>query len=539
MTHPDMHDALAHDAHPMATKELRRKLDNGEGNWFVRAKPDEQPRVTDSEGFEVPRSKWPLALKRAIPETTDARPAWDADIDFPWHDGPEWVENKHPRGGKGTSVGGQFVKGQSGSAVSEMGKAREREVEGEAAGREGRAGREEGTSQAPTSKTAAAAKTVPDPPPYWKTPAGKKLQSLARQHLVGGTDPLVAAKAIVDMAKQWQHKSIQGFANKMIRHIADAHGIDGAKLIATARGEAPTKPGLPPIPPPPPRPVTPPVGKTPPKGKAPQTIQDVLANRPDWSLAEKSWHQKTWQNATPEFLAAMQNVYKLNAVTNATRGCFYQPGMHVINMATGRGPQGADTWRHEYGHAMDSNGFGKGFSSTCEAERTADKAEFVKTYLSPSPDVANLEPKDIKRIAAENGLTPDDLAKHAGGSPQSVAYVAHFLAGRFTLAGDPIVQAQGNGRPALMDFIGAMTMNQIGYGHSIEYYKKRSDNMTAEMFAEYVELTQGPSGNVYKAILHKIAPRVCPKFDEYISALAKGKLGMHVSNMARGKGETV
>jgi hypothetical protein len=407
------------------------------------------------------------------------------------------------------------------------------------------------------------------------------------------------------MSLQWKHNAIKGFTNKLIRHIAEAHNIDGQQLIDEARSEKPPPGRLPPIPPPPPRPVTPPVqppkpkytGKLPPRPEPPEienyawardyitrilddekrlpisrvdtlrniqrgmlqdplvaryrdeaaaylqavqkrrmaditepkSIQDVLNTRQDWSEKERTWHKETWQDATPEFLSAMLNVDALRDITaNSAKGSYYRPGAHMINMAKGRG---GDTWRHEYGHAMDGTGSGGQFSYTCEKDRMTDEVDFLRQFRSDKDVLSSLEQKDISRIAAEHGLTIDDLKKHGGGQ-DGATYLAAFFAGEVSLASRTRILTRYEERAkdfspdtgALMDFIGAMTKNAVGYGHKTTYYNKSKTNQTAEMFAEYVELTQGQSGHVYKAILHKIAPNVCPKFDGYISELAKGEI---------------
>ena len=71
------------------------------------------------------------------------------------------------------------------------------------------------------------------------------------------------------------------------------------------------------------------------------------------------------------------------------------------------------------------------------------------------------------------------------------------------------------------DFLGAMTKNQIGRGHSDEYYARDPGHQIKEMFANYVCLTQGKGGDVYRQILHSIAPECCKGFDTILADRAK------------------
>jgi len=75
---------------------------------------------------------------------------------------------------------------------------------------------------------------------------------------------------------------------------------------------------------------------------------------------------------------------------------------------------------------------------------------------------------------------------------------------------------------AFLDFLGAMTDNKIGYGHSTEYYHRSPHFRTAEMFAQYVSLTNGPNKALARPLLHAIAPRCCKHFDELIEETANG-----------------
>jgi hypothetical protein len=69
------------------------------------------------------------------------------------------------------------------------------------------------------------------------------------------------------------------------------------------------------------------------------------------------------------------------------------------------------------------------------------------------------------------------------------------------------------------DFLGSMTKNVIGQGHSNEYYQKYGAAET-EMFANYVALSNGPNGNVAQAVFRAVAPESTKLFDVIIAEKA-------------------
>jgi hypothetical protein len=552
--------------------------------------PDIEPEVDDSlippevwEAFEAELEKYADAYGKSLEEFFAEQEDQEADTDYePTEDigysRDDFIEGEHPRGSKGTGKGGQFVrKGETGG----------------------------GAVEAPSPKTTAAAKTVPNPPPKssWSGIAGTKLQLLTTALLVDGVDPKDAAKQIRELASRWKHTGIHGYANKMIRHIAAAHGVDPQSLIDGSEGKAkpvapPPTPKPQPPPPPTPKPVAPPpeskpATMIPPKpeppanpgratramvsimgslgytiaqkidyierqpgasrgegrvyqaealkylravqanelatrakgGAKPKTIDEVIANRGSvWTAKETQHHQSTWRDATPTFLAAMQNTRPLTDVTDLpNRGGFYMPYHHYINMPKSAG---TGTWRHEYGHAMDYDGR-LHWSPQCEPERKEDEAAFLATYRKGT-GIPDISLQDVERIAKENGLTSDELQAHGGGWWGRTKDIAGFLSGQVRRVDQVARSDQGKLSPesyekgSLLDFVGAMTMNAVGYGHGTEYYARDRTMQTVEMFAEYVCLTQGPSGKVYKAILHKIAPATCARFEAFIERRASG-----------------
>jgi DNA topoisomerase IB len=139
------------------------------------------------------------------------------DIDYADAD---FVEGEHPRVPKGSPGGGEFTSGGGGGGGGSGG-----------------------------SKVAAAAQTVPHPPAYWSTPAGKKLHALTKELLTKGTDPHEAAAQIQQLASNYKHGSIAKYANTMIAHVGAAHGVTpSAKAAPKPTASVPPKPAATPTP---------------------------------------------------------------------------------------------------------------------------------------------------------------------------------------------------------------------------------------------------------------------------------------------------
>jgi len=79
----------------------------------------------------------------------------------------------------------------------------------------------------------------------------------------------------------------------------------------------------------------------------------------------------------------------------------------------------------------------------------------------------------------------------------------------------------------LADYMGAITTNAFGYGHTNSYYRREgarvrvgnrvvtSDNST-EAFAEYLSLSASPQSELFRKKMEELAPNTKKSFDEYI-----------------------
>jgi hypothetical protein len=88
---------------------------------------------------------------------------------------------------------------------------------------------------------------------------------------------------------------------------------------------------------------------------------------------------------------------------------------------------------------------------------------------------------------------------------------------------DGVVSPIRGERAMFADFIASLTKNRLSQGHSNDYYMSDPGNATCEMFANYVCLTSGPGANVYRALMHAMAPKCCAEFDAILDDVAYPK----------------
>lgn len=280
-------------------------------------------------------------------------------------------------------------------------------------------------------------------------------------------------------------------------------------------------------PPPPPTPEPPPEPKPAKQRDYPKTMADVLAKRESrpgrqWTREERDWHTRknTWDVASPRFLSAMANTRSLsNITTRTTTSSHYMRGEHTINMAT----DDPITWRHEFGHAMDHGNRLDGeqnITRSWQAERhRIEEARYLTNLRerakNEAPTMAHLTKSfEGTGLTVEQGL---EFTKRNGFRALNVARVLNEEASK-----QDVMNAAPRSREGLFydDFLGALTGNKMGSGHSNEYYRSDETKATSEMFANYVALTEGPGGDVYRKLLHKLAPRCCEHFDKMIEERA-------------------
>jgi hypothetical protein len=315
---------------------------------------------------------------------------------------------------------------------------------------------------------------------------------------------------------------------------------------------------------------------------------DGIEMRQDMKFAtptENEWQHtgEPWLNATDEFSYVLHGMKPLEGVTQTGKGAHYRPWNHGIEMQRYKvGSTEANyVWRHEYGHAIDWNGGQQQTSvlmPTVQKEAAAlmkrSKAvpkkppplptfggveEWVQMMEKQQREKASATPPKLKKELTDDykigDLTGKQLAAFVNPNASSIKDltepqrdrlegVASLLEdGAFTntdywsmpVAGDEKELGSTRSKQDVRmfaDFVGALTLNKIGLGHSATYYKKQPTYRAAEMFANYVCLTQAKHGNIYRKMFHKMAPESCAGFDRILrDTAARGHVKYHAMDV--------
>lgn len=404
--------------------------------------------------------------------------------------GDAFKEVQHPRARSGAK-GGQFVaKGQATGGTPAA-----RPERGAAAGTgqatTARPDRPGGQGLAGTVRQAIAAA------PSWEPPETNKWG-------VSQSDAWAKSRSIA--AKPEAHESAD--LHEAMRHLRPGflNKIDRAnrlriamELVKRGEGEKPTnKPPASKVEPTKVEPKTktepakPPSEPEKPKSGAPDP-EAAFAGR---SAPETAWHKASWQHADPAFLHAVANTPPVIVVPADAGGAYYHPGRHQIAMPREVTQYGQGTWRHEFGHAIDYGGTVNNLSSRYHDTLMAEGDAVVAKYGSYGP-------------ATILGVASRQPEVEKSGQPLPVGFMS-TQNNNYNVAG-------------FSDFLGAMTRNRIGFGHSNAYYEKAPRRHTSEAFANYVSMTQSEHGPLFKAVLHHLAPKTCAGFDKIIADRAEGK----------------
>jgi len=259
----------------------------------------------------------------------------------------------------------------------------------------------------------------------------------------------------------------------------------------------------------------------------PEQRAEMIATKSN--ALEKGYHEKAWTHATPEFIQAAKNVHPLTDVKSEKKmTSHYSPHKHYINVKPGHGGEhvkqtwNVSTWRHEFGHALDFNGKPINKSFKFHDVMVKESTKVIKSYKKGSGEFQKLSLEEKLAARKKAGLGIGDFSAFNISSTNTYAqdYILNAIhhGAIQTSISKHCLDADDSAR--LHDFMGAMTMNKVGWGHSTNYYKKYKHFRTAEMFANYVALTQKEGGKVYKALLHSIAPETCAGFDSIITKKA-------------------
>ena len=245
-------------------------------------------------------------------------------------------------------------------------------------------------------------------------------------------------------------------------------------------------------------------------------------------------------------------------------------------------------WRHEYGHWMDQKNELKDqqlwqtwASSTAAAQLVADSKKIIRNEKGAKKkrdEVYNglgeqyeYTPQQMERDLRKEFVTAEDLRRlfdkdQLGLTGEEfVAYRKYLVSaiktrfvgdssidGRYGLARLFTSGAFKSGEGiCFSDFIGAVTNEEAGFGHGKPYYAKfpRADlaiteitqGNTTEAFANFVALTGGDNGDIWRKILTKFAPKTVAKFDQILEEMgskgAKHDAGNgHLRKQENGRG---
>jgi hypothetical protein len=430
-----------------------------------------------------------------------------------------WDESEHPRGQPKNA--GQFVKGGRAGPAVEAAKANKV--------------RAAGGFLVPPEHAERVIGGIPDSPPWTKKSTFPKaftaIHEAAARAISEGKSAEDIAKALTLIAANYRHGAVASYANNVMRYLERELGLEHNSLgRAVSKQKIEEEAG--------------PKEERPPKGGY-TSVEEVLKARQPGSgmtmnIKEQEWHRKAFTNATPELLAAMAKSKALSAVVaERNKTSYYRPSEHLINMQPDHG--GGDdwdslVWRHEFGHALDWNGAGASRNNLsyyiCEEAR-ANEANAL--LYKASKDTKRHSPAEAREIMKEADLSEPELAKFVGVHTFKRRAIFNVLEGNLTR--ESVLDCYAMGTPdggMLRDFIGAMTEEKIGGGHGKSYYEQAPENKTAEMFANYVSLTNGENGALYRKLLHKIAPRCCEGFDLIISGLGEGLDRYQIERKAKG-----
>lgn len=310
-------------------------------------------------------------------------------------------------------------------------------------------------------------------------------------------------------------------AQAIVNFAAEAVQPVGPAVVTPPPPVAP-----PPVAPPPPRPA--PKPKAPPKPKRqPYTHHDPETVRwmdPSFEAVEPGSDE---DNAIRYALRSFSGVYRKGTEPSNTGGAYYNGRDSAVHMpyAT-RTAYSKEIWRHEFGHHLD---FAMGGSYPRSAHYLPDMYSEAKKYMEEF-DTNRYEPfsedafkslglKESYEEWTKNHPTRNK-AMYESSNTRRGAYLVHALKNNHAAS---LLKAYPEDHH-LADFVGAMTNNKIGYGHSEQYYKDRADRKSGplgtghamEAFANYFMLATSKDKTRIEAV-RRLFPKTSENFDNIIA----------------------
>lgn len=269
---------------------------------------------------------------------------------------------------------------------------------------------------------------------------------------------------------------------------------------------------------------------------------------------EIEFHNSSWAATTPAII--VRAIRKTEPVTNiefGAKGAYAQGGRKIaMQNKKGdsiKGTDDAGIWRHEYGHHIDYN-MGTRLYGSAYASRVVvkpmkkDKAEYSprKTEQYRERTRANLESivddgiitdKAVLAFAEKNGFTADDLKAYLGDNwADDPVSAARFIAAAEARDFEPMSYRLSDRfskefeGPNFADYLGAITNNRVGWGHSKAYYRKFpkwergfTKGHSTEAMANYTALMGSDNRESWRKLMERFAPETTKSFDELYEAI--------------------
>jgi hypothetical protein len=302
------------------------------------------------------------------------------------------------------------------------------------------------------------------------------------------------------------------------------------------------------------------------------------------SKTELDMHDMSWSFFENPFAVAklmrrvVQKTKPVDDLVFGAKGAYAQGGVRIA-MRSQRGQaitgtEHAGIWRHEYGHHVDYNAgksirpTGSSYISNLAArELKNDAQDYAAINRVPRADDAqneikkhfqSLEPSErsfgsartdaiIEALEKETGLTSADLTAIMGNGMTPIDRIK-FLVGIKHRSFDYLIPYLSRDPESsglfFADYVGAITKNRIGYGHTDEYYSSFStatldlENgsqwvsvpvqgittaQTTEAMANYFALMGSDKAIHWRKLMDIFAPATTKKMDELME-LIDGRL---------------
>ena len=269
---------------------------------------------------------------------------------------------------------------------------------------------------------------------------------------------------------------------------------------------------------------------------------------------EIEFHNSSWAASTPAIIVrAIRKTEPVTDIQYEVDGAYAQGGRKIAmenkKGASIKGTDDAGVWRHEYGHHIDYN-MGKRLYGSAYASRAVvkpmkkDKSEYsprkkaqhretTKANLESMVDDGIITDKAVLAFAERNGFTADDLKAYLGDKwADDTNTTARFIAAAeakdfdiisYRLSDTFFKEYEG---PNFADYLGAITNNRVGWGHSKAYYRRFSQwergftkGHSTEAMANYTALMGSENRESWRKLMEIFAPETTKSFDDLYEAI--------------------